>query len=71
MGLIQTPIQWLTDEKYLVGILIFVLLWVKSLAPAFALIAGFQNVDTTLYEAGAVDGIKTGGRSCGILRCLI
>jgi len=57
-GLINSPIAWLTDANYLVPVLIFVLLW-SSLGTNFlVLIAGFQNVDTTLYEAGAVDGIK-------------
>ncbi len=57
-GLISEPIQWFTDEKYLVTALIIVLLW-SSLGTSFlVLIAGFQNVDRSLMEAGAVDGIK-------------
>lgn len=58
LGLIAQPIQWLTDTGYLVQVVIFVLLW-SSIGNSFlAFIAGLQNVDTTLYEAGAVDGIK-------------
>lgn len=57
LGLIASPIQWLTDTKYLVGVVIFVLLW-GSIGNSFlAFIAGLQNVDRSLYEAGAVDGI--------------
>jgi len=58
LGIINTPIQFFTDTRYMTAIVIFVLLW-SSLGTNFlVLIAGFQNVDRTLYEAGAVDGIK-------------
>ena len=57
LGMISEPIQWLTDEKFIMPVLIFVLLW-SSLGTSFlVLIAGFQNVDSSLYEAAAVDGI--------------
>lgn len=58
LGLLAEPIQWLTDENYIMPVLIFVLLW-SSLGTSFlVLIAGFQNVDKSLFEAGAVDGIR-------------
>lgn len=28
-------------------------------------LAGFQNIDPSMYEAGRVDGIRTSFRSCG------
>jgi multiple sugar transport system permease protein len=57
-GFILEPIQWLQDPRYMLGILIMVQLWL-SLGTAFlAFIAGLQNVDRTLYEAGAIDGIR-------------
>lgn len=56
-GLIAQPVQWLTDTRYLIPVVIFVLLW-GSIGNSFlAFIAGLQNVDSALYEAGAVDGI--------------
>lgn len=55
---ISSPINWLNDPTYLFGSVIFVVLW-SSLGTSFlAFIAGFQNIDRTLFEAGAVDGIK-------------
>ena len=58
IGLILEPIQWLTDEQYMTGVVLVIVLW-GSLGTSFlSFIAGFQNVDKTLYEAGAVDGIK-------------
>ena len=57
-GIISEPYKWLTDEKYILPVLIIVLLW-SSLGTSFlVMIAGFQNVDRTLHEAGAVDGIR-------------
>lgn len=58
LGILSEPIKWLTDENYIIPVLIVVLLW-SSLGTSFlVLIAGFQNVDKSLYEAGAVDGIR-------------
>ena len=57
-GFISTPIQWLTDTKYMVGAAIAVILWLSFGTGFLSLIAGFKNVDKSLYEAAAVDGIK-------------
>ena len=58
LGFISMPIQWFQDAKYVMPICIVVALW-TSLGTAFlSFIAGFQGVDHSLYEAGAVDGIK-------------
>jgi len=57
-GFILEPIQWLTDEKYILSIVIIVQLWLSLGTSFLAFIAGFQTIDRTLIEAGAVDGIK-------------
>ncbi len=58
LGIIQSPILWFHDEGYVMGLCIVVALW-TSLGTAFlSFIAGLQGVDKSLYEAGAVDGIK-------------
>lgn len=57
-GIIDTPIQWLQDTNYMIWILIIVQLWLSLGVSFLAFISGLQNVDTTLYEAGAIDGIK-------------
>ena len=57
-GLISKPIVFLQDTKYIVPICIIVSIW-TSLGTAFlSFIAGLQGVDRSLYEAGAVDGVK-------------
>lgn len=58
LGIIDNPIQWLTDPQYMMGVLIIVQLWLSLGVSFLAFIAGLQNVDRTLYEAGAIDGIK-------------
>ncbi len=58
LGLINSPIQWLTDANYVLGATIVVQLWISLGAGFLALRAGFQNIDRSQYEAGAIEGIK-------------
>ena len=58
MGMISKPIVFLQNVDYIMPICIVVAIW-TSLGTAFlSFIAGLQGVDRSLYEAGAVDGIK-------------
>lgn len=57
-GLIKEPILWLQTPKYALPILIIVQLWMSLGVGFLSFIAGLQNVDKTLYEAAAIDGIK-------------
>ena len=58
MGMITKPIVFLQNVDYIVPICIIVAIW-TSLGTAFlSFIAGLQGVDRSLYEAGAVDGVK-------------
>ena len=58
LGLILEPIQWLKTESYIMPIILLVQLWLSLGTGFLAFIAGLQTVDKTLYEAGAVDGIR-------------
>ncbi|WP_223285290.1 carbohydrate ABC transporter permease [Paenibacillus sp. PL91] len=58
LGFILEPLQWLKTEAYIMPIIILVQLWLSLGTGFLAFIAGLQTVDSTLYEAGAVDGIK-------------
>lgn len=58
-GLIVEPINWFQDTEYNMTIIIVVQLWMSMGVSFLANIAGLQNVNTELYEAGAIDGIKT------------
>ena len=59
IGLINSPVQWLTDGRYILGVTIVVQLWISLGAGFLALRAGFQNIDRSMYEAGAIEGIRT------------
>lgn len=58
LGLIYEPIQWLTDAKYNLTIIIIVQLWMSFGSGFLSFIAGLQGVDRSLYEAAALDGIR-------------
>ena len=57
-GIINAPILWLKDPKYMMIVIIIVQLWLSLGVSFLAFIAGLQSVDKTLYEAGAIDGIR-------------
>ncbi len=58
LGIITEPISWFKNEAYNFTILIIVQLWTSMGISFLADIAGLQNVNPELYEAGALDGIK-------------
>ena len=58
LGMIQKPILWFSDKNYIFPLIIAVELWTSLGTSFLTMIAGFQVVDKTLYEAGAVDGVK-------------
>ena len=58
LGLINKPILWFQNEEYIIPLIIAVALWTSLGTSFLTLIAGFQVVDRTLYEAGAVDGVR-------------
>lgn len=57
-GIIKEPVLWLQNPQYALIILIIVQLWLSLGVGFLSFIAGLQNVNRTLYEAAAVDGIK-------------
>lgn len=58
LGLITDPIQWLKNPQYVLTIIVIVQLWLSLGTTFLSNIAGLQNVNPELYEAGAIDGIK-------------
>lgn len=57
-GLLDEPILWLTDTKYMLTIIILIQIWLSLGAGFLSFIAGLQGVDKSMYEAGAIDGIR-------------
>lgn len=57
-GFIDEPIQWSTDPTYILGVVMFIQLWMSMGTGFLVFLAGLQNMDRSLYEAAAVDGVK-------------
>lgn len=57
-GLITEPIQWFKDASYNMTIIMIIQLWMSMGVSFLSNLAGLQNVNTELYEAGAIDGIR-------------
>ena len=59
LNLIREPLVWFQDPGMSLNLLILVQLWLSLGVGFLAFIAGLQNVDAELYEAGAIDGIRS------------
>ena len=58
IGIINEPVIWLINEKYVLPIVIIIGIWSGMGIGFLSLIAGILNVNEELYEAAAIDGIK-------------
>ncbi len=58
LGFITDPILWFRDADYVMPLCIVVALWTSLGTSFLSFIAGLQTIDKSLYEAGAVDGIR-------------
>ena len=57
-GFINEAIQWLQSEKYLMPIMIGVTIWSSMGIGFLAMMSGILNIDSELYEAASIDGLK-------------
>lgn len=57
-GLIDEPILWNTDPNYIMGVVMFISLWMSMGTGFLVFLAGLQNVSREYYEAAAIDGIR-------------
>jgi multiple sugar transport system permease protein len=58
IGVLNEPVLWFQNPKYTLTIIIIVQLWLSLGTSFLAFIAGLQSIDRTLFEAGAVDGVR-------------
>jgi len=58
LGIINAPISWLTNPKYLLNITIFVALWSSFGIGFLSILSSLCNLDPELFEAAHIDGIK-------------
>jgi len=59
LGFIREPIQWLQSPQYLMTIMIVVTLWSSMGIGFLAMLAGILEINPELYEAAALDGLKS------------
>lgn len=58
MGVIDSPILWFQNADYVMPLCIIVALWTSLGTSFLSFIAGLQGINKSLFEAGAIDGIK-------------
>jgi len=57
IGILDQPVLWLTDPRFMMPVILVVILWMSLGAGFLAFFAGLSTIDPSLYEAGLVDGI--------------
>ncbi len=57
-GLITEPVKWLSNASAIVPIVVAVQLWSGLGISFLSNLSGLQNINTELYEAGAIDGVR-------------
>ena len=58
LGIINEPVIWLVNTKWLLPIVIIIGLWSSMGIGFLSMIAGILNSDESLYEAAAIDGVS-------------
>lgn len=57
-GLVDSPILWNQDSATILPVVIFISIWMGMGTGFLTFLAGFQNMDQSLYEAASIDGIR-------------
>ena len=58
LGIIDAPILWFINPKYMLPICMLVILWMSLGTGFLSFVAGLQGVDRSQFEARYMDGIK-------------
>lgn len=58
LGMIDSPILWNTDPNHIMTVIIIISLWMSMGTGFLVFLAGLQNISSSYYEAGAIDGVK-------------
>lgn len=58
LNVISEPIQWFSNPNYAMTLVIVIQLWMSMGVSFLANISGLQSIDTSIYEAAAIDGVK-------------
>ena len=58
LGITTEPIAWLSNTDYIVPLVVIIQLWSGLGISFLSNLSGLQNINTELYEAGSIDGIR-------------
>lgn len=58
IGLIQDPILFTKDASWIMIVVVIISAWMSMGTGFLVFLAGLQNIDPEMYEAGKVDGIR-------------
>ena len=59
LGIISEPIQWITDPEYILGVIIFISVWMGMGTGFLTFLAAFRNLSPDQHEAAMIDGVRT------------
>lgn len=59
IGLIDDPILWVQDPKYILGVIMLISVWMSMGTGFLVFLAGLQSINKEYYEAAAIDGIRS------------
>ena len=59
IGLINTPVLWLSNVRLILPVIMVISLWMSLGNGFLVFLAGLRNVPTDLLEAGRIDGVKS------------
>ncbi len=58
LGIINDPLQWLTNSKFTMTVAIVVAIWGSFGTGFLSFVSGLQSLDRTYFEAAAIDGLR-------------
>ena len=58
IGLISEPIQWTSDPAYILGVVIFISIWMGMGTGFLTFLAAFRNMSPDQHEAAMIDGVR-------------
>ena len=58
LGVITTPVSWLTDPTYNMTVVMIITIWGSFGTGFLSFVSGLQSLDRTYFEAAAIDGLR-------------
>lgn len=59
LGLIQEPILWTMDSRYIMTVILIISIWMSMGTGFLVFLAGLQSINREYYEAAEIDGVSS------------